>query len=148
MILDSFKNSDRYENLHPLFKKAFDFLKNTDFSKIEDGKVTIDDPHLFFSFSTITGKEPKDAKLETHIQYIDIQTPITAPETIGWKAASELQTVLQPYDAEKDVAFSDDMPTSFCTLQPGQFAIFFPEDGHAPGITQGAIRKIIAKIAV
>ncbi|MDR2146994.1 MAG: YhcH/YjgK/YiaL family protein [Tannerella sp.] len=148
MILDSLKNSGRYESLHPLFRKAFDFLKNTDFSTIEDGKVTTDDPRLFFSFSTVSGKEPKDAKLETHIQYIDIQTPISAAEIIGWKAKSELQTVLQPYDAEKDVAFSDDEPTSFSMLLPGQFAIFFPEDGHAPAIGKGAIRKIIAKIAV
>jgi YhcH/YjgK/YiaL family protein len=148
MILDSLKNSGRYEKMHPLFKKTFDFLKNTDFSQIEDGKVTTDDPRLFFLFSTVNGKEPKDAKLETHIQYIDIQTPITSVETIGWKSASELQTVLHPYDAEKDVAFSDDEATSFSTLLPGQFAIFFPEDGHAPGIAQGIVRKIIAKIAV
>jgi YhcH/YjgK/YiaL family protein len=148
MILDSLNNSKRYESMHPLFKKAFDFLKNTDFTKIRDGKVTTDDPRLFFSFSSIKGKEATDAKIETHVKYIDIQTPITGEESMGWKAGNELAAILHPYDEEKDVAFYADTCTTYVKLHPGQFAIFFPEDGHAPGIGQGDIRKIIAKIAV
>ena len=38
MILDSLNNTKKIECLHPLFKKAFDYLKSTDFSKVEDGK--------------------------------------------------------------------------------------------------------------
>ncbi|MDR3266161.1 MAG: YhcH/YjgK/YiaL family protein, partial [Tannerella sp.] len=137
MILDTLDNSKLYESMHSLFKKAFDFLKNTDFTKIEDGKVTTDDPRLFFSFSSIKGKEAIDAKIETHIKYIDIQVPILGEEIMGWKAKKELTTVLQPYDEEKDVAFYADTCTAFVKLHPGQFTIFFPEDGHAPGIAQG-----------
>jgi YhcH/YjgK/YiaL family protein len=148
MILDSLKNSSRYENLHPLFKKAFDFLKNTDFTKIEDGKITTDDSRLFFSFSSIKGKEAIDAKIETHIKYIDIQVPVIGEESMGWKAAEELQAILHPYNEEKDVAFYADTCTAYLKLHPGQFTVFFPEDGHAPGIGKGDIRKIIAKIAV
>ncbi|MBQ1964247.1 MAG: YhcH/YjgK/YiaL family protein, partial [Tidjanibacter sp.] len=32
--------------------------------------------------------------------------------------------------------------------KPGQLAIFYPEDGHAPGISDGPIRKFIAKIKI
>ena len=32
MILDSLKNTEKIESLHPLFKKAFDYVKSTDFS--------------------------------------------------------------------------------------------------------------------
>jgi YhcH/YjgK/YiaL family protein len=148
MILDSLNFSQRYESMHSLFKKAFDFLKTTDFSKIEDGKITTDDPRLFFSLSSIKGKEPADAKIETHIKYIDIQVPVIGKESMGWKAKDELAIILESYNEEKDIAFYADTCTAYVKLHPGQFTIFFPEDGHAPGIGQGDIRKIIAKIAV
>ena len=38
MILDSLNNTEKIESLHPLFKKAFDYVKSTDYSKMEDGK--------------------------------------------------------------------------------------------------------------
>ena len=43
MILDSLENSKRIECIHPLFKQAFDYVKSTDFSKMEDGKYDIAD---------------------------------------------------------------------------------------------------------
>ena len=101
-----------------MFKKAFDYLKETDFSQIEDGKIETDDPRLFFSVSTLRGKDPQDA------------------------------VISQPYDAEKDLTLYYDFPTTYTKLYPGQFAVYFPEDGHAPGIGQGNIRKVVAKVAV
>ena len=44
MILDSLNNTEKVECLHPLFKKAFDYVKATDFSKMEDGKYELDGP--------------------------------------------------------------------------------------------------------
>ena len=142
MIVDSLQNSKHVESLHPLFKKAFDYLKETDFSQIEDGKIETDDPRLFFSVSTLRGKDPQDAVMETHEKYIDIQTPIIGVESIGWKAGDELMIISQPYDAEKDLTLYYDFPTTYTKLYPGQFAVYFPEDGHAPGIGQGNIRKV------
>lgn len=46
----------------------------------------------------------------------------------------------------KDIRFFDDEPETFYTLRPGQFTIFFPEDGHAPMIGEGNVRKIIVKV--
>ena len=47
MILDSLNNTKKIECLHPLFKKAFDYLKSTDFSKVEDGKHELDGSRLY-----------------------------------------------------------------------------------------------------
>jgi beta-galactosidase beta subunit len=33
-------------------------------------------------------------------------------------------------------------------LQPGSFAIFFPEDAHAPLSSTGRVHKIVVKVAV
>ncbi len=148
MILDSLENSQQYESLHPLFKKAFDLIKHADFSQLKEGLIETSDPRLYFSISRIRGKDPQDAVLETHKKFIDIQAPIVGVETIGWKAGDELMIISKPYDYKEDVIFYHDFPTTYAKLYPGQFAIYFPEDGHAPGIGQGDIRKIVAKIAV
>ena len=146
MILESLKNSARIECLHPLFKKAFDYLNGTDFSKVEDGKYELEGKDLFVSVTTINGKSKDDAKMETHNNYIDIQLPLLGVEKIGWKAGSELKEEKAPYNPEKDITFFVDKPTTYTKLYPGHFAIYFPEDGHAPGIGEGVIRKIVVKI--
>ena len=38
------------------------------------------------------------------------------------------------------------LTTLFATLQPGEFAIVYPEDPHAPVIGEGKIRKLIGKV--
>lgn len=148
MILDSLKNTENIESLHPLFKQAFDYLKNTDFSTMEDGKYIIKNDELIVNIASLVGKDKKEGVIETHKKYIDIQMPILGVEKIGWKSAFELQEESSPYDEEKDIAFYVDRPTAFTKIYPGQFAIYFPEDGHAPGIGQGNIRKVIVKIKV
>ena len=148
MIVDSLQNSERIECIHPLFKKAFDYIKETDFSQVKDGKIETDDPGLYFSIVNIRGKDPQDATLETHQKYIDIQVPIVGVESIGWKAGDELMIISEVYNEEKDVTFYHDFPTTYTKLYPGQFAIYFPEDAHAPGVGQGDIRKVIAKVAI
>lgn len=148
MIVDTLQNTERVEKLHPLFKKAFDYLKYTDFTQVKDGKVETDDPRLYFTVVNLRGKDPQDAVLETHQKYIDIQIPIVGVESIGWKAGEELMIILEDYCSEKDITFYHDFPTTYTKLYPGQFAVYFPEDAHAPGIGQGDIRKVVAKIAV
>lgn len=148
MIQDSLLNTGRIEKMHPLFKKAFDFMRDTDFSKMEDGKIETGDPGIFFIISSIIGKEKEEAKIETHNRFIDIQAPILGVEEIGWKSGEELTLIATPYNEEKDITFFVDRPTTYAKIYPGQYAIYFPEDGHAPGIGQGSIRKVIAKIMV
>lgn len=146
MILDSLENAHQYESLHPLFKKAFDFIKRTDFTQLQEGKIETNDARLYFSIARLRGKDPQDAVLETHKKFIDIQAPLVGVESIGWKAGDELMIISEPYDEKKDIMFYHDFPTTYSKLYPGQFAIYFPEDGHAPGIGEGTIRKVVVKV--
>lgn len=148
MILDSLNNTEKVERLHPLFKKAFDYIKATDFSKMQDGKYELDGSRLFISLVSLTGKDKKEAAIETHKKYIDIQLPLLGVEKIGWKPGCELQEESIPYCEENDIAFYVDRPTAYTKIYPGQFAVYFPEDGHAPGIGEGNIRKVIVKVQV
>ena len=148
MVLDSLNNSSKYEGLHHAFKKAFDFIKSTDFSKLEPGKIELDGKDLFVNFAEVTGKTKDTAKMETHDQYIDIQVPFSADETMGYIPACDLKEPTCEYDSQKDITFFADKATTFIDVKRGQFAIFFPEDGHQPGIGEGTFRKIIVKVRV
>ena len=148
MIVDTLGEATLYEALHPRFKQAFDYLKQHDLSKAPVGKIMLDGDSLFISVAEMVGKEAQAARTETHQQYIDIQMPLSGSETIGWIAADACTHVTQSYDVTKDIAFFEDRPTTYVTLQPGQFAIFFPQDGHAPGITSGNLKKIIVKVRI
>lgn len=148
MILDSLNNSAAYESLHPLFKQAFDYLKSTDFLKAETGSTHLLDDRIIVNINSILGKPKNEAAIETHRKYIDIQMPVTGVEKIGWKAGPELNEISVPYNEENDITFYVDRPTAFTKIYPGQFAVYFPEDGHAPGIGEGAIKKVIVKVRV
>ena len=149
MILDSIENSKRFEGLHPLLKPAFDYIKSTDFTKMEDGKYEFGENGIMsVTISSFNGKSKTDAFIEAHKKYIDIQVPLLGIEKIGWKPGDQLMEVSVPYDEAEDLTFYIDRPTAFTKIYPGQFAIYFPEDGHAPGIGQGFIRKAVIKIPV
>ena len=148
MIIDSLANSALYEQLNPYFKQAFDYIKSLDLSQVEPGKVVLIDDALVVNINASKLKRPADAKLEVHNRYIDIQVPITCEETFGWKQRSECKDITLPFNFEKDIEFYGDSPTTYFTILPGEFVIFFPEDGHAPCVGEGDIKKIIVKVAV
>ena len=146
MIVDSLKNAEVYEKLHPLFRQAFEYLKSVDFAKAEIGKTELNGKDLFVVVSDSTLKTEEDAKLEVHNNYIDIQLPISKPETFGWIGRKDMKSEREPFNTEKDIQFFLDKAVSYITVNPGDFAIFFPGDGHAPCIGEGIIRKVVVKV--
>ena len=91
-----------------------------------------------------------EALLEAHRRYIDIHIPLDSAETIGWAPTEALGGITgQGYDAGRDITFYTDAPHTYIDVRPGQCAVFFPEDAHAPNIGEPAPhRKICVKIAV
>ena len=86
--------------------------------------------------------------MENHNEYSDIQIPFSSDEIMGYIPSCELTSPMAPYNAEKDITFFEDKATTFIDVKMGQFVIFFPEDGHQPGIGEGTYMKIIVKIKV
>ena len=148
MIVDNLANAANYYGLHPFFEKAFEFIGQLDTHNVETGTREIDGNLLKASVVETKLKPASEAKLETHKKFIDIQIPVTKAETFGWKSLSSLSQPKEGYDTNNDIEFFDDKPSTFITLMPGEFIIFSPEDGHAPLIGEGEIKKIIIKVAV
>ncbi|WP_294746678.1 YhcH/YjgK/YiaL family protein [uncultured Prevotella sp.] len=146
MIIDTLDNLGKYQGINPLFADVVEFLKKNDLNVMEDGKYPIKGKDLFLNLTTAKGKAPDEAEVETHVKMIDIQMPLDGPETYGYTPLCNLPE--EEYNAEKDVAmYPGLMAESFIDCQPGMFAIFFPQDGHAPCITMAPeIRKAIFKV--
>ena len=148
MIFDSLKNSALYYPVSPRLEKAFGFIASTDWETMEPGIHELDGKDIYVNVMEPELKKPADAKLEIHDAYIDIQVLIRGEqETFGWSERADLRKPLGEFDAGKDIRFFDDEPQTFYTLRPGQFTIFFPEDGHAPMFGEGNVRKIIVMVA-
>ena len=146
MIIDTIENLGKYVALNPLFADVVEFLKNNDLQTIEEGKHFIKDKDLFVNIQVAKGKTQEAAVLETHIEMIDIQIPLTCEETFGYTPLCDLPDF--EYNAEKDITkYGDTKAQTYVTVKPGQFVIFFPQDGHAPCIiNQPEIKKAIFKV--
>lgn len=151
MIVCQIAEASRYLGLGDGIDKAINWLLNNlerDFVKGTDvigqcaaGEITVkcEEPALM----------PREkAALEAHKKFIDIHVPLKGPETIGWAPVSELKHVRVPYDCEKDIAFFGDSAQALVHVKPGQMAVMFPEDAHAPNIGLGNHRKLCIKIPV
>jgi biofilm protein TabA len=146
MIIDTLANAGKYKGMHKLFAKAFDYINSVSLEAIEPGKYPIDGPELHASVSLKDGLKAADAKFEAHNNYIDIQVCPSGTEQIGWKPRNTCVNPKGEYNTEKDVIFYNDAPDTYFNLKAGQFAIFFPEDVHAPMIGDGPIKKLVVKV--
>lgn len=151
MIADTFEQRHRYTGLSPRFAAAFKFLET--FSATEpDGRYDIEADDCFALVQSYTTRPVAQAKFEAHRIYADIQFIRAGNETILWSPLAALTQVTQPYTAEKDIAFyANPAQWTPVALHAGQFAIFFPADGHSPGLECGAlseVRKIVIKIRI
>lgn len=147
MILDKLSNSDCYKGLHPLFEKIFDYLKNNDLHSLKPGKIEFPQDGFYINVDEVDLRPKCDAYPEAHDRYIDIQLPITMAETIGYRSREKCTDVRRASE-ERDIVFYNNMSDSFFMLEPGTFAIFFPQDAHAPIIGEGRTRKIVVKVPV
>ena len=149
-IVAKISDAAKYEWLNPHFGKAFKFLRRPDLADLKPGRYEIDGENCWAMIqdANLTPYEKGETKVEAHRKYIDIQSPITGPETFGLFLMGDAHRTL-PFNEAKDIVFFNAV-TKPLTLNPGEFAIFFPPDGaHAPGRCAGnrrSIRKLVIKV--
>ena len=148
MIIDTLDNLEKYVSLNPLFKAVVDFLKSNDLNNLEPGKHLIKDTDVFVNVQTAKSKTRSEAVFEYHRKYVDIQIPLSCNEEYGFTPLEDLPEA--EFNEEKDVAKVAGLAAqSYVVCRPGMFAIFMPQDGHAPCISsESEIRKVIFKVKV
>ncbi len=167
MIFSNLANAGRYIKLHPLFFRAFEYIRHTDLRALAPGRHDIAGDNLFAIVEHAPGRTRAEAKLECHRRYIDIQLVLEGVDEMGWKSLPDCCKPADEYNAGKDIRFFDDDPAVWIATPPDHFCIFFPEDAHAPLVSSGScqatppgpegssppsragfIRKVVFKIAV
>ena len=151
MVFDSLKNCEQYYSLHPLFEKAFEFIKKAEAEKLPIGKYEIEGKELYAMVQEYTSKAPEDAKNEGHRNYIDIQYVCSGEEVIEvidiTKAIPK-----QNYNPEKDVEHYENAPKAVRCIMGGEdYTILFPHDIHRPGLTfekAVPVRTVVVKVRV
>lgn len=146
MIIDKLENLEKYSALNPLFAQAIEYIKNNDLAAMPVGKVELKGSDLVVNIAQTKPKTKEEAKLETHNVFIDIQVPLSGVETMGYTPTADCKPADACYSAENDITFFDGLADSYIDVHPGMFAIFFPEDGHAPGISTTGVKKVIVKV--
>ena len=149
MIIDTLANASKYFGLHPSFAKAFGYINQNDVTTLTDGIYETPEG-LKVIVNTGMGKtaEASLAKFECHDKNIDIQLCVKGLETMAWKPREKCLTPNGEYNPDKDVRFFSDAPDMSFQLTDGQFAVFFPEDVHAPMIGDGEIKKVVIKVKI
>lgn len=149
MIIDNLANLQSYTALCTRLASVVGFIAHHDLAEMAVGHYPIMDNDVWVNIQEGPGKSRGEATIEYHEQMIDLQIPLTAAETYGY--ADVTQADKTGFDATRDIGFLPSVaPAGYVTCQPGMFAIFFPQDGHAPMITDDGVvfKKAIFKIKV
>lgn len=146
MVVDNLENMEKYASLNPLFPKAIEFLSSTNLYALDEGRIELAGNDLVVNITKTTSKSKEEAILETHNKFIDIQIPLSGTEIMGYMPAKDCLPTDAPYDESNDITFFESAITNYITITPGMFAIFFPQDGHAPAISPNGVKKIIVKV--
>ena len=148
MIFDSIENYKRYEGMNNNIYNALIYLRTTDLANASVGRIDLDGDFLFALVQEYQTKPLEQSKWEAHRKYIDIQYMISGQERMGFVNIQKMQ--LGEFVDEKDF---QPMTGSgnFVDVSAGSFTIFYPDDGHMPGICIGSpslIKKVVIKAKI
>ena len=143
------------------FRRAFDYLKKCirpgspenlhilEFNVGEVHRVELGD-HLFAMEQCYLTQETGDKRFESHEKYIDIQAVVKGEELIEVTPVDGMEIDVE-YDEEHDITWYRGGEGEMLTVSLGKFALFYPSDGHKPGLMSGSpapVYKTVVKIPV
>ena len=146
MIFDSLKNSALYYSLNPRLEKAFGFIARPTGRRWNPVSTTRRQGYLCECHGyRIEEARRRQAGNPQRLSRHSGACPRRARD-LRLERTSRPEQTAGRIDAEKDIQLFDDEPQTCYTIRPGQFTILMPEDGHAPMIGEGDVRKIIVKV--
>lgn len=149
MIFDHMDNASLYLGLGERFAAAFAYLRAFT-PEIADGKHLVEGEDIFAAVQTYESAPAAERKWESHRRYADIQYIHSGEELIYHRDVSTL-VVKTPYNLEKDYVIYDGPEDQALVMRAGNFAVFWPHDGHKPSCALGAptpVRKVVMKVRV
>lgn len=148
MIYDKIDNLNIYAGISEDIRLGLEYLRTVK-PDVEKGVHELS-PRVKAIVSEYVTKEENENGFEAHRDYIDIQYLISGQEKIACLPLEYLKET-KTYKAEIDAAFYEEkeLKSQEIILGGGYFAIFFPQDGHKPGLCIGKqdfVQKVVVKI--
>jgi biofilm protein TabA len=132
---------------------AVDHLQQLNIEIVEDSQYCLPQTNHSVIVKTFTPDLlTKFIKVEGHKRFIDLYYILDGTELIGWKPSQDV-LVKFPYDQQRDVWTSmvEQSQLTLLKLSQGDIVVLFPEDAHAPQLTDDGpllTRKVIIKIEI
>ena len=152
MLTTNFLLAEKYNYLDEKFKRAFEFLRETNLDELPVGNIPIDGDEIYANVQSYITMPNKQCPFESHCSYIDIQYMVSGEEVFGYEPVNNLVPFTE-YNLKQDIIFYEEPKESgLIVLRKGDFAIVPPEDGHAPRRMSSKgpcpVKKIVIKIKV
>ena len=112
------------------------------------GRVDIDGDRLYALVQEYQTRPAEQGLWEAHRRYIDVQYIVSGRERMGVANIHTMQ--LGEYVMEKDFQPMTGTGNDI-EVFPGSFIIFFPEDGHMPGLKVNEperVKKVVLKVKI
>jgi YhcH/YjgK/YiaL family protein len=145
MIVDELSNLINYIDLSRCLKAVSKYFSTIDPANLTDGKHDIGSSGVYALVRDYHTRPASECCIECHKKFIDIQIVATGRERVGYSPLSICTA--GAYDPEKDFQKIEG-PLDWITLRRGLFALFFPQDGHMPGVRCSDVAELVRKIVV
>jgi YhcH/YjgK/YiaL family protein len=146
VIIDKIENYGQYSLIGKKIGSALEYIWNTDFGPLENGRHEIGGDEMYLLLSEYLTKDAAECKIEAHRKYIDVQYMIEGTEQVGYVPLAR-QVPVTDYDEKNDYILYKGQ-VSYIDFNEGMFAIFFPGDLHMPGVgkKESQVRKAVVKV--
>lgn len=150
MLFSHISIAEKYNYLDEKFKRAYQWLAQTDLSGISVGAYQIGGEDVIANVQEYTTMPANEGFFETHDKYFDIQYVISGKEQFGVCKRDGL--TVREENPENDVVFYEEPDAcGSVLLSPGDLIVVAPEDAHKPRCAAGSsefVRKIVIKVRV
>ena len=132
------------------FCQAMEFLRQFTPDR-ENGKYVLLEDRVYANVQSYVPRDLAQGVVEYHREFVDLQTVLAGEEDIYYVPTAGLAET-KAYDAAGDYGlFAFDAKEAVrCRLTPGNFVIFFPEEGHMPCIAAtgkpAEVKKVVLKL--
>lgn len=148
MIFATDKDFERCRTFSPALARALDFIAGKDWLRAAYGRYEIPGCGAYVNCSRNTQREDNPV-FEAHRRYIDLQYIVQGDEVIRWAHTDRLAET-QAYSEADDYALFRGEAQAELRLHAGDWAVFFPEDAHAPCIRLDSetCLKLVVKLPI
>lgn len=146
MIVCPWKDLKRYAPVIPGLEEAMAAAEKI--TSFEPATIPLSGSNKIL-VQNVTTKPWKDAQLEAHREFLDIQYIIKGKEIVGWAPLDTL-TPADEFNTAKDKGMytGKNVPVE---IAEGSCYVVYPEDAHAPSVHMdegGQVTKLVIKLKV